>query len=67
MTYYSENPKAGSPNVLLNVSWYNMLKCVKVEYNEKSDRFEVNTLFTKDMGHIFVSGMMIIKNTYHTI
>ena len=44
-----------------------MLKCVKVEYNEKSDRFEVNTLFTKDMGHIFISGMMIIKNTYHTI
>lgn len=44
-----------------------MLKCVKIEYNEKSDRFEVNTLFTKDMGHIFISGMMLIKNTYHTV
>jgi hypothetical protein len=44
-----------------------MIKSVKILYNEKSSRFEADTLFTHDMGNQFVCGMISIENLFHTV
>lgn len=48
---YDSPSNCGEPNVLVLVSWFNMIKSVRILYNDKSARFEADTLFTHDMGN----------------
>jgi len=56
------------PNVFVYISWFHTLKKVKVEMDEKSGKFVATTIYTHDMGKIYLSGLNVamLQNCFVT-
>jgi hypothetical protein len=65
LTYDSIDPVLCSdPNVLLHVAWGNMVKCVKLVYNESKKRFDIQKIFSRDFQSVSICGLLTVKQTY---
>ena len=45
------------PNVLMYIAWFNVVKKVRLEYDEKTRKFTGTTVYSKDLGDVFLCGL----------
>ena len=45
------------PNVLMYIAWFNVVKKVRLEYDEKTRKFTGTTVYSKDIGNVFLCGL----------
>lgn len=53
----STRSSIAEPNVLMYIAWFNVVKKVKLEYDEKQRKFTGTTVYSKDLGDVFICGL----------
>ena len=53
----STRSSIAEPNVLMYIAWFNVVKKVKLEYDEKLRKFTGTTVYSKDLGDVFICGL----------
>lgn len=56
-----KNPNCSDPDVLVHVAWINMVKCLKVSFNPKSEKFDCNVIFSWDCEGTFLCGLQLLS------